>query len=93
MKNLLTIDSNLAMSANVATGPISVSFAPSGMRSDFRDDAAVETISVIPGSGAKVDKCGVVGVTSAGALRVVQGRWDGTTCNAILDAQPTPGPS
>lgn len=92
-KNMLTIGANLVMSANIDTGPINVSVAPSGMRSDFRNDLNVESLSVIPGGGAKVDKCGVVELTTAGALRTIQGRWDGSVCNAILDAQPTPGPS
>ncbi len=91
-KKLGSTTSNIAMSANVATSPLNVSFLPSGMRSDFRADANVETISVVPGAGAKVDKCGVVGVTATGGLRVIVGRWDGTNCNAILDPQPTPGP-
>lgn len=91
-KMLESTTSNLAMSANVATAPLNISFSPTGMRSDFRADANVETITVVPGVGAVVDKCGEVGVTAAGGLRVYAGRWDGTSCNAILDPAPTPGP-
>lgn len=91
-KKLGSTTSNISMSANVATAPFNISFSPSGMRSDFRADANVERISVVPGAGAKVYKCGEVGVTAAGGLRVIVGRWDGTNCNAILDPAPTPGP-
>ncbi len=91
-KKLGSTNSNIAMSANVATGPLTISFSPSGMRSDFRADANVETLTIFPDAGAKVDKCGEVGVTAAAGLRVIVGRWDGTNCNAILDPTPTPGP-
>lgn len=90
-KNLMSTKSDIGMSANLANAPINISFSPTGMRSDFRTDATEETITIFPVSGT-VDKCGVVGVSSTGALRVIQGRWDGTACQAILDAQPTPGP-
>ena len=86
-------DLDFVLSGNISTGPAAVTFLPTGLRSDFRDDAAVEIISIEPLSGALVDKCGLVEVTAVGGIRVVHGRWDGTDCNAILDLAPTPGPS
>jgi len=83
---------NVAMSGNVSTGPLRISFLPSGMRGDFRTDPNAETVSILPAVGAKIDKCGQVEVTPVGGVRVIQGRWDGSNCNAILDPQPTPGP-
>jgi len=83
---------NVAMSANLANGPLRISFLPSGMRGDFRTDPNAETVTILPAQGAKIDKCGQVGVTSAGGVRAIQGRWDGSNCNAILDTPPTPGP-
>lgn len=86
-------DLDFVTSANFSDDPEAVTFLPSGLRSDFRADAADEIISVEPLSGAPVDKCGQVQITAVGGIRVIHGRWDGTVCNAILDAAPTPGPS
>ena len=76
---------NVAMSGNVSNGPLRISFLPSGMRSDFRTDPNAEVLSILPAEGAKIDKCGQVEVTPAGGVRVIQGRWDGSNFNAILD--------
>jgi len=86
-------DIDFVTSGNMSEDPLAVSFLPTGLRSDFRDDPADETISIEPLEGAQVDKCGIVEVAAVGGIRVVHGRWDGTTCNAILDPAPTPGPS
>ena len=86
-------DLDFVKSTNMSANPIAVSFLPTGLRSDFRNDAADETISIEPLNGASIDKCGVVEVTAVGGIRVVHGRWDGTACNAILDPAPTPGPT
>ena len=80
-------------SDNMSEDPLAVSFLPTGLRGDFRDDQAVEVLSLVPIDGAPVDKCGVVQVTAMGGITVIHGRWDGTDCNPILDAPPTPGPS
>jgi prepilin-type N-terminal cleavage/methylation domain-containing protein len=87
------LDIDFVASGNMSGGPLAVSFLPTGLRSDFRDDPADETLSIEPLEGAPVDKCGIVQVTAVGGIRVVHGRWDGTTCNAILDPAPTPGPA
>jgi len=86
-------DLDFVKSANMSVNPLAVSFLPTGLRSDFRDDAADEIISIEPLDGASIDKCGLIEVTAVGGIRVVHGRWDGTTCNAILDPAPTPGPT
>ena len=86
-------DLDFVTTGNMSNNPIAIAFLPTGLRSDFRNDAADETISIEPLAGAPVDKCGIVEVTAVGGIRVVHGRWDGTTCNAILDPAPTPGPS
>lgn len=86
-------DLDFVTTGNMSDNPIAIAFLPTGLRSDFRDDAADETISIEPLVGAPVDKCGIVEVTAVGGIRVVHGRWDGTTCNAILDPAPTPGPA
>lgn len=86
-------DLDLVASANLSTGPLRISFIPMGLRSDFRTDANNETLSIEPAEGAPVDKCGRVDVTPVGGISIVHGRWSGTACIAILDAEPTPGPS
>ena len=86
-------DLDFVTSGNMSAGPVAISFLPAGFRSDFRDDNLSEFLSLEPISGAPVDKCGLVEITPVGGIRVIHGRWDGTTCNAILDPAPTPGPS
>ena len=83
---------DLSMTANIAAGPLNISFSPNGLRSDYRNDTSAETVVIIPAADATVDKCGQVSVNPLGSITAVQGRWDGTDCIAILDPQPTPGP-
>jgi len=90
-------DLDLVASANVpeAGVPLNFTFTPKGMRSDFLTDLQDETLTIKPGSDSNIDKCGLIGVSPAGSVTSIEGRWDGTQCNAILDnaASPTPGPS
>lgn len=72
-------------SDNISDDPLSISLAPTGMRSDSRNDANIESLTILPDDDAKVDKCGQIAVTASGRISVIQGRWDGDTCNAILD--------
>ena len=75
--------------------PLNFTFTRKGMRSDFLTDLEDETLTVKPGSDSNIDKCGRIGVSPAGSVTSVEGRWDGSQCNAILDytPAPTPGPS
>lgn len=83
----------LAASPNVADEPLRISFLPTGMRSDFRTDGLIESFTLIPDEGRKVDRCGQVEVTPAGSIRIIEGRWDDTNCVPVLDSNPTPIPS
>lgn len=90
-------DLDLVASANLpeAGEPLNFTFTPKGMRRDFLTDLNDETLTITPGSDSNIDKCGRIGVSPAGSVTSVEGRWDGTQCNAILDnaPSPTPGPS
>lgn len=88
------IDDDLILTAspNVADEPLRIAFLPTGMRSDFRTDGLIESFTLIPEEGRKVDRCGQVEVTPAGSIRIIEGRWNGSNCAAVLDTPPTPGP-
>lgn len=88
-------DLNLVASANLAQpgNPLNFSFVPKGLRRDFLNDANDEILTIRPTVDSKIDKCGQIEVSPVGGVAVIEGRWNGTQCNAILDgAPPTPGP-
>ena len=65
------------------------------MRRDFLTDANDEIITIRPVDGSKIDKCGQIELSPTGGIAAIEGRWDGSQCNAILDdvtVSPTPGP-
>ncbi len=90
-------DLNLVASANLAQedNPLNFTFVPKGMRRDFMTDANDEVLTIRPTNDSNIDKCGQIEVSPLGGIEVVEGRWDGTQCNPILDdalPSPTPGP-
>lgn len=74
--------------------PLNFTFVPNGMRRDFRTDVNNETLTVRPASGSKIENCGQIQVSPTGGISVIEGKWNGSQCNPILDAgvSPTPGP-
>lgn len=90
-------DLEIVASANLpeAGNPLNYTFVPTGMRRDFLTDANDEIITIRPVGGSKIDKCGQIEVSPTGGIAAIEGRWDGSECNAILDdpiVTPTPGP-
>lgn len=74
--------------------PLNFTFVPNGLRKDFATDINNEILTIKPASGSKIENCGQIQVSPTGGISVIEGRWNGSQCNPILDASvsPTPGP-
>lgn len=86
----LTASENLGQEGE----PLDFEFVPTGMRRDFGTDVNNETLTISPAEDSKIDNCGLISVSPAGAITSTEGRWEDSQCNPILDADiPTPAPS
>ena len=65
--------------------PLDFAFVPTGMRRDFGTDVNNETLTISPGSDAKIKNCGFISVSPAGGISVTEGNWNGSQCNPIRD--------
>jgi len=51
------------------------------------------SMSIVPSANAEVNRCGIVDLwVPLGRISVLQGNWDGTTCEPIREPVATPGP-
>ncbi len=82
----------LVASANLSEAgePLNFTYIPKVMRRDFLTDLNEETLTIRPGSDSNIDKCGRMCVGPADSVTVIEGRWDGSQCNAILYDAPSP---
>jgi len=83
---------NLVVSDNLADpdNPLNFTFVPNGMRRDFRTDVNNETLTIRPASGSKIENCGVIQVSPMGGISAIEGKWKGSQCAPILDANVSP---